>query len=164
MPMTTCEITDRSAPFMAAVSEAVWENYVTSMPYNAGKLHMMRAQPWFLLGLLRPAQDALLHVLVEDLLLVVAPHLRAQRVHHWSVFWGWQLYTTSKKNTDDAPGLQLHTEAGCCSCREAGWRSCKHKDGCRSQKKHTHVFWSSTPSLVPGFLRDARNWRPCELP
>ena len=79
MPMTTCEITDRSAPFMAAVSEAVWENYVTSMPYNAGKLHMMRAQPWFLLGLLRPAQDALLHVLVEDLLLVVAPHLRAQR-------------------------------------------------------------------------------------
>ena len=36
-------------------------------------------QPWFLLRLLRPAQDALLHVLVEDLLLVVAPHLRAQR-------------------------------------------------------------------------------------
>lgn len=35
--------------------------------------------PRSLLGLLCPAQHALLHMLVEDLLLVVAPHLRAHR-------------------------------------------------------------------------------------
>jgi hypothetical protein len=62
-------------------------------------------------------------MLVEDLLLVAAAHLYAQGskrlIIRIGVFFRITVCVNKPYVNADAPGLQLHTEAGCCSYTEA---------------------------------------------